>query len=77
SELEREQYELALEDQIYLFEEKAISIHKKNTELLDTGIYDPWVSKSIHRLGELWPARFAKQEQHSDFLQNLYAEENR
>jgi len=77
SELEREQYELALEDQVYLFEEKAISIHKKNTELLDTGIYDPWVSKSIHRLGELWPARFAKQEQHSDFLQNLYAEENR
>ena len=77
SELEQEQYELALDDQVYLFEEKAISVHKKNTELLDAGIYDPWVSKSIHRLSELWPARFAKQEQHSDFLQTLYAGENR
>lgn len=77
SELELEQYKLSLEEQVYLFEEKAISIHEKNTELLDAGIYDPWVTKSINRLSEMLPARYAKQEQHSDYLQSLFAEENR
>ena len=77
NELEMEQYELALEDQVYLFEDKAINVHNKNTELLDAGIYDPWVTKSINRLSELWPARFAKQEQHSDYVQSLFAEEGR
>jgi len=73
SELELEQYELALEEQVYAFEEKAIDVHNKNTELLGVGIYDPWVNKSIQRLSELWPARYAKQEQNSDYMQSLFA----
>ena len=77
NELELEEYELALEEQAYLFEEKAISVYEKNTELLDAGIHDPWVDKSIERLSTLFPAHYAKQEQKSGFLQNLYAEDDR
>jgi tetratricopeptide (TPR) repeat protein len=73
NELELEQYELALDEQVYVFEEKAIDVHNKNTELLGAGIYDPWVNKSIQRLSELWPARYAKREQTSDYMQSLFA----
>jgi len=75
--LELEEYELALEEQAYLFEEKAISVYEKNTELLDAGIHDPWVDRSIERLSTLFPAQYAKQEQKSGFLQSLYAEDDR
>ena len=77
NDLELEQYELALEEQAYLFEEKAISIYEKNTELLDAGIHDPWIDKSIAQLSTLFPAQYAKQEQKSDYLQSLYAEDDR
>ena len=77
NDLELEQYELALEEQAYLFEEKAISVFEKNTELLDSGIHDPWVDKSIARLSELFPAQYAKQEQKSGFLKSLFAEDDR
>jgi len=77
SELELEQYDLSLEEQVYVFEEKAISLHEKNTELLGAGIYDPWVTKSINRLSQLLPARYAKPEQHSDYLQTLFTEGSR
>ncbi len=77
NDLEREEYELALEEQAYLFEEKAISVYEKNTELLDAGIHDPWVDKSIARLSTLFPAQYAKQEQKSGYLQSLYAEDDR
>lgn len=77
NDLELEEYELALEEQAYLFEEKAISVYEKNTELLDAGIHDPWVDRSIERLSTLFPAQYAKQEQKSGFLQSLYAEDDR
>jgi TolA-binding protein len=77
NELELEQYELALEEQAYAFEEKAISIYEKNTELLDAGIHDPWVDKSIARLSTLFPAQYAKQEQKSGYLKSLYAADDR
>ena len=62
-----------------MFEEKAISVFEKNTELLDAGIHDPWVDKSIARLSELFPAQYAKakHEQKSGFLQSLYAADDR
>jgi hypothetical protein len=44
---EREQYELALEEQAYPFEEKAIKLHEKNLELLSVGVYNAWIDKSI------------------------------
>ena len=77
NELELEQYELALEEQAYVFEEKAISVYEKNTELLDAGIHDPWVDKSIARLSTLFPAQYAKQEQKSGYLKSLYAADDR
>lgn len=77
NEPELEQYELALEEQTYLFEEKAISVYEKNTELLDAGIHDPWVDKSIARLSTLFPAQYAKQEQKSGYLKSLFAADDR
>ena len=77
NELELEQYELALEEQAYLFEEKAISVYEKNTELLDDGIHDPWVEKSITRLSALFPAQYAKPEQQSGYLKSLFAVDDR
>jgi tetratricopeptide (TPR) repeat protein len=65
---EMEEYELVIEDQAYPFEEKAISVHEKNIELLDVGIYNKWVDKSIEKLAVLVPARYSKTEQASDIL---------
>lgn len=68
SEEELEQYELVIEEQAYPFEEKAISVHEKNMELLDVGIYNEWVDKSISKLSILLPARYAKTEQGSTVI---------
>lgn len=66
--LEREQYELALEEQAYPFEEKAISLHEKNLELLRAGVYNAWVDKSLERLAQLVPVRYAKSEESIPFV---------
>jgi tetratricopeptide (TPR) repeat protein len=65
---EREQYELALEDQAYPFEEKAIAVHEKNLELLGAGVYNTWIDKSIAKLAKLVPARYAKFEESAGFI---------
>lgn len=65
---ELEQYELVIEEQAYPFEEKAISVHEKNMELLDVGIYNLWIDKSIEKLSVLLPARYAKTEQDSAII---------
>jgi tetratricopeptide (TPR) repeat protein len=62
SEEELEQYELVIEEQAYPFEEKAINVHEKNMELLDVGVYNEWIDKSISKLSILMPARYAKTE---------------
>ncbi|MDH3726016.1 MAG: tetratricopeptide repeat protein [Myxococcales bacterium] len=69
--LEREQYELVLEEQVYPFEEKAISLHEKNLELLGRGVYNAWIDKSIARLAKLVPARYAKFEESMDFVERI------
>ncbi|MFS1525922.1 tetratricopeptide repeat protein [Microbulbifer sp. 2304DJ12-6] len=69
--LEMEEYELALEEQIYPFEEKAISVHEKNVELLGVGIYNPWIDKSIGKLAGLVPARYARAEEVGQYLQSM------
>jgi cellulose synthase operon protein C len=71
---ELEQYELVIEEQAYPFEEKAISVHEKNTELLDIGIYNEWVDKSISKLSVLVPARYAKTEQESTVISSIQQE---
>ena len=69
NDLEMEEYELALDDQVFPFEEKAIAVHRKNLELISIGVYSSWIDKSLDRLGNLMPARYAKYEQSTDFLQ--------
>ena len=71
SELELEQYNLVLEEQAYPFEEKSISMHEKNVELLSVGVYNKWVDKSIGKLALLMPARYAKTEQIEPYINSL------
>lgn len=69
--LELEEYELALEDQAYPFEEKAISVHQSNLELISLGVYNPWVEKSLARLAQFVPARYAKSEESCPVVTHL------
>ena len=68
NEIEMEEYELALEDQIFPFEEKAIAVHRKNLELISIGVYSSWIDKSLEKLGSLMPARYAKYEESTGFM---------
>ena len=69
--VELEQYELALEEQIYPFEEKAIDVHKKNIELLHLGVYSSWIDKSIGKLASLVPASYARAEESTGFIETI------
>ncbi len=60
--VEREQYDVMLEEQAFPFEEKAIEIYELNAARTASGIYDEWVQKSLLALRELKPARYAKSE---------------
>ena len=69
--LEKEQYELAIEEQAYPFEEKAIQIHEKNLEYLTLGIFSSWIEKSFEKLAKLIPARYAKYEESSGYIASI------
>jgi TolA-binding protein len=69
--LELEQYELALEEQAYPFEDKAIEVHEQNLELLTVGIYNEWIDKSLEKLAAFVPARYARPEEPSATLASL------
>ncbi len=71
SELVLEEYNLMLEEQAYPFEEKGIKIHKKNIELLNAGVYSLWIDRSLRKLGELVPGRYAKYEISSGVVTSL------
>lgn len=62
SKIEREQYDVLLEEQAFPFEEKAIELHEVNAKRAAEGIYDGWVQKSFKALGELRPVRYGKVE---------------
>ena len=68
SALEKEQYELAIEEQAYPFEEKAIQVHEKNLELMSLGIFSSWIENSFGKLAKLVPARYAKFEESSGYI---------
>ena len=68
---ELQEYELALEDEAYPFEEQAIKVHEKNMELMRTGIYNAWIDRSLAKLADLMPARYAKGELSSGFLGSI------
>jgi outer membrane protein assembly factor BamD (BamD/ComL family) len=63
-----EVYELALEEEAFPFEEKAITFHEKNLEMLQAGVFNAWTEKSLGKLAELVPGRYAKNEMSSDLL---------
>ncbi len=65
---ELEEYEMALDEEAFPFEEKAINVHEKNLELLHAGVFNAWTEKSLGRLAELMPGRYAKHEMSSGFL---------
>ena len=71
-----QQYGAALEE-AYPFEEKAIAVHQKNLELLATGVYNPWIEKSLGKLAILMPGtlREVRGEQRLDRVGRRYAYE--
>ena len=64
-------YELALEEEAFPFEEQAIAIHEKNLELVRKGTLNAWTDKSLARLAELVPVRYAKEELSSGYLGSI------
>ena len=56
-------YEAALEDEAFPFEEKSIHVHEKNLELMTSGVFNAWTEKSLARLALLAPGRYAKPEE--------------
>ena len=65
---EMNSYEMVIEEEAYPFEEQAIVIHEQNFELLASGIYNPWVQKSLNSLADLMPGRYAKNESSEGFV---------
>jgi len=68
---ELKEYELALEDEAFPLEDRSIEVHEKNMELMRSGIYNVWIDRSLSKLAELAPARYAKGEISSGFVGSL------
>jgi cellulose synthase operon protein C len=66
--VDMEKYEADLDETAFPFEEKAIKVHEKNMEMLHAGVLDEWTQKSLSRLGELMPGRYAKNEMSSGLV---------
>ena len=60
---ELDQYNILLEDQSYLFQEKAIGLYETNLGHIGDGIYDDWIKNSLKALADLYPLRYAKTEE--------------
>jgi hypothetical protein len=69
--LELEEYELAIEDQAYPFEEKAIEVHESNLELISRGVYNDWIDRSLQKLAQIVPVRYDKPEESSEVVGSL------
>jgi hypothetical protein len=68
-----EEYELAIEEQAYPFEEKAIEVHESNLALISLGVYNTWIDKSLAKLAVFVPARYAKPEEETEIITSLEA----
>jgi cellulose synthase operon protein C len=67
-----QEYEDALDEEAFPFEEKAIKVHEKNLELMSGDrMFNTWIEKSLARLAELMPGRYAKAEISSGFLGSI------
>ena len=63
-----EKFEADLDEAAFPFEEKAIKVHEKNIESLHAGVFNAWTEKSLSRLAEMVPGRYAKSEMSSGFI---------
>jgi tetratricopeptide (TPR) repeat protein len=63
-----QKFEADLDEAAFPFEEKAIKVHEKNMELLHAGVLNAWTEKSLSRLTEMMPGRYAKSEMSSGFI---------
>jgi len=68
---ELEDYEMVLEEEAFPFEELAIEVHEKNLELLVDGLFNPWIERSLAKLADLMPGRYAKLEISPGFLDSI------
>jgi TolA-binding protein len=68
---ELDDYEMVIEEEAFPFEEQAIEVHEKNLELMVGGIFNSWVEKSLDRLADLMPGRYAIFEISSGFLGSI------
>ncbi len=68
---ERFDYDMAIEEEAYPFEERAIEVHEANFEMLAGGVYNGWVQKSLDQLALLMPARYAKNEISGGYLESI------
>lgn len=68
---ELQDYEIVIEEEAFPFEERAIEVHEKNLELLSAGVFNPWVEKSLDKLADLMPGRYAKFESSSGFIDSI------
>jgi tetratricopeptide (TPR) repeat protein len=66
-----EKFEADLDEAAFPFEEKAIKVHEKNMELLHAGVFNAWTEKSLSKLTELMPGRYAKAEMSSGFIVSI------
>ena len=71
SDLEREQYEVLLEEQATPFEDQAIAIHQINVDRIAGGVYDNWISRSLDALRQLAPARYDRPEADVGFVEQI------
>ncbi len=67
-----EQYDILIEEQAYPFEDQAIEIHVHNTDLVKNNIYNEWIKESFNELAKLIPARYAKQEKRTYYVESIY-----
>jgi hypothetical protein len=67
-----QEYEDALDEEAFPFEEKAIKVHEKNLELMSGDrLFNSWIEKSLARLAEMMPGRYAKAEISTGFLGSI------
>jgi len=64
-------YDMVIEEEAFPFEDLAIEVHEKNLELMSAGVFNDWVERSLDKLADLVPGRYAKFEISPGFLGSL------
>ncbi len=65
------EYDLALEEEAFPFEERSIEVHEQNYELVASGVFNEWIQRSLDRLAAMVPGRYAKYEISSGFIGSI------